>query len=48
MVPLLIVVIILASLGLLGSVIEGLLWLTGLTLLLFVGAGYFLWSKLTR
>ncbi len=47
MVPLLILVIVLAALGILGSVIEGLLWLTAIALLLLAGAAYYLWSRLT-
>lgn len=47
MVPLLILVIVLASLGILGSVVEGLLWLTVITVLLLGIAGYSLWSRVT-
>lgn len=47
MVAFLILVIVLAALGILGSVIEGLLWLTAITVLLFAGAAFYLWSRLT-
>ena len=47
MVPLLVIVIVLASLGILGSVVEGLLWLTAITVLLLGIAGYSLWSRVT-
>lgn len=48
MVALLILVIVLASLGILGSIIEGLLWLTAIAVLLVGFAGYSLWSRVTR
>jgi hypothetical protein len=47
MVPLLILVIVLASLGILGSVVEGLLWLTAIALVLGAVAAFSLWTKLT-
>lgn len=48
MVPLLIFVIVLAALGILGSVVEGLLWLTALALVLLGVAAFSLWQRLTN
>jgi hypothetical protein len=46
MTTLLIILLLLALLGVLGAVIEGLLWLTLIAVALFVGASLFGWFKL--
>lgn len=51
MIAFLVIIVLLAVLGVLGAVIEGLLWLTGLAFLLVVGAaafGYFKFRTSTR
>ncbi|MEP1123383.1 MAG: hypothetical protein ABJH68_05770 [Ilumatobacter sp.] len=43
-----IVLILLLLLGILGAVIKGLLWLTVIAIVLFVGAGVYGWFKFKR
>ena len=46
MVPLIIVLVVLAALGILGAVVKGLLWLTLIAAIAFVVAAIYGWSKI--
>lgn len=46
MVVFIIVVILLAAVGILGAVVEGLLWLTAIAILAVVAAAAYGWSRL--